>query len=114
MPKPSNRRTVWISPPCQTGARIRLPSILDDLVVPGIFDIDCNASLCVPQAPDFWLRPLLPGDFHTLEKSEHVKDMVAMFHVTGILIYADSDGVSVYGEDVFSRLDEARRHYEAI
>ncbi|KAG7410806.1 hypothetical protein LZL87_002696 [Fusarium oxysporum] len=128
-----------------------LPAVPDDLVVPGIFDFECDECLWVPQAPDVWFRPLLlsvsggyfvnilrflkgrwhylehpwwateggyafepPGDIHTLEVPEDVKEMVTMFHVTGAYIYVDPDGNPVGVEDVFSKLDKARKHYEAV
>ncbi|TKW56996.1 hypothetical protein CTA1_13070 [Colletotrichum tanaceti] len=47
-------------------------------------------------------------------KNWDVRDMVAMFHVTGTLVYVDQGGVSIHGEDVFSKLDKVRRCYEAI
>ncbi|RSL72933.1 hypothetical protein CEP53_000963 [Fusarium sp. AF-6] len=126
----------------------RLPAVPDDLVIPGIFDIECDERLWVPQAPDVWFRPLLfsvsggyfvnilrvrrsgilsrhrhaeggyayepPGDIHTLEVPEDVKEMVTLFHVTGAYIYVDPDGNPVGVEDVFSKLDKARKHYEAV
>ncbi|KAF5970960.1 cupin 2 domain-containing protein [Fusarium coicis] len=127
-------------------------AVPDDIVIPGIFDIECDERLWVPQAPDVWSRPLLlsvsngyfvnilrgrwhylehpwwateggyafetPGDIHTLEVPlkvpEDVKEMVTMFHVTGAYIYVDPDGNPVGVEDVFSKLDKARKHYEAV
>ncbi|EWG46632.1 hypothetical protein FVEG_07046 [Fusarium verticillioides 7600] len=126
-----------------------LPAVPDDLVIPGIFDIECDERLWVPQAPDVWFRPLLlsvsggyfvnilrvrrsgilsrhrhagcvhttvlrgrwhylehpcwateggyafeaPGDIHTLEVPEDVKEMVTMFHVTGAYIYVDPTAI---------------------
>ncbi|KAH0422070.1 hypothetical protein CcaCcLH18_13018 [Colletotrichum camelliae] len=148
----------------------RLPAVPDDLVIPGIFDIECDERLWVPQAPGVWFRPLLfsvsggyfvnilrvrrsgilsrhrhagavhatvlkgrwhylehpwwateggyayepPGDIHTLEVPDDVKEMVTMFHVTGAYIYVDPDGVPVGVEDVFSKLDKAKKHYEEV
>ncbi|KAH7184689.1 RmlC-like cupin domain-containing protein [Fusarium flagelliforme] len=148
----------------------RLPAVPDDLVVPGIFEIECDERLWVPQAPGVWFRPLLfsvsggyfvnilrvrrsgilsrhrhagcvhatvlkgrwhylehpwwateggyayepPGDIHTLEVPEDVKEMVTLFHVTGAYIYVDPDGNPVGVEDVFSKLAKAREHYEAV
>ncbi|KAF5485365.1 hypothetical protein CGCS363_v014765 [Colletotrichum siamense] len=148
----------------------RLPAVPDDLVIPGIFDIECDERLWVPQAPGVWFRPLLfsvsggyfvnilrvrrsgilsrhrhagavhatvlkgrwhylehpwwateggyayepPGDIHTLEVPDDVKEMVTMFHVTGAYIYVDPDGVPVGVEDVFSKLDKAKKHYEDV
>ena len=149
----------------------RLPSVPDDLVVPGILSLDdCDERLWVPQAPGVWFRPLLlsvsggffvnllrvrrsgilsrhrhagcvhatvlrgrwhylehpwwateggyafepPGDIHTLEVPEDVKEMVTLFHVTGAYIYVDPDGNPVGVEDVFSKLSKAKDHYESV
>lgn len=148
-----------------------LPNVPDDLVVPGILDLDnCDERLWVPQAPDVWFRPLLlsvsggffvnilrvrrsgilsrhrhagcvhatvlrgrwhylehpwwateggyafepPGDIHTLEVPDDVQEMITMFHVTGAYIYVDPDGVPVGVEDVFSKLEKAKKHYEEV
>ncbi|KAF7551881.1 hypothetical protein G7Z17_g4722 [Cylindrodendrum hubeiense] len=55
-----------------------------------------------------------PGDIHTLEVPEDVKEMVTLFHVTGAYIYVDPDGNPVGIEDVFSKLQKARKHYEEV
>ncbi|KAF7563219.1 hypothetical protein G7046_g910 [Stylonectria norvegica] len=147
-----------------------LPSVAEDVVVPGAMDIECDERFWVPQADGVWFRPLLfsvsqgyfvnllrvrksgilsrhrhagpvhatvlrgrwhylehpwwateggyayepPGDIHTLEVPDDVKEMVTLFHVTGAYIYVDPDGNTVGIEDVFSKLDKARKHYEAV
>ncbi|WAO94394.1 Cupin-7 domain-containing protein [Fusarium falciforme] len=147
-----------------------LPNVPEDVVVPGVFDLECDERLWVPQAPDVWFRPLLlsvsqgyfvnilrvrksgilsrhrhagpvhatvlkgrwhylehpwwateggyafepPGDIHTLEVPDDVKEMVTMFHVTGAYIYVDPDGNPVDVEDVYSKLSKARKHYEEV
>lgn len=55
-----------------------------------------------------------PGDIHTLEVPEDVTEMVTMFHVTGAYIYVDVDGNPTGVEDVFSKLQKAREHYEKV
>ncbi|KAJ5404482.1 hypothetical protein N7509_004353 [Penicillium cosmopolitanum] len=55
-----------------------------------------------------------PGDIHTLEVPEGVTEMVTLFHVTGAYIYVDRDGVALGIEDVFSKLQAARKHYEEV
>ena len=55
-----------------------------------------------------------PGDIHTLVVPEGVDEMVTMFHVTGAYIYVDPDGIPVGVEDVFSKLEAAREHYESV
>ena len=55
-----------------------------------------------------------PGDIHTLEVPEEVEEMITLFHVTGAYIYVDPDGNAVGVEDVFTKLEAARKHYEAV
>lgn len=55
-----------------------------------------------------------PGDIHTLEVPEGVDEMITMFHVTGAYIYVDVDGTPVGVEDVFSKIQKAREHYEKV
>ncbi len=55
-----------------------------------------------------------PGDIHTLEVPEGVEEMVTLFHVTGAYVYVDPDGVPVGIEDVFTKVDNARKHYESV
>jgi 2,4'-dihydroxyacetophenone dioxygenase len=40
--------------------------------------------------------------------------MITLFHVTGAYIYVDPDGNPTGVEDVFSKLELARKHYEAV
>lgn len=40
--------------------------------------------------------------------------MIALFHVTGAYIYVDPDGNTVGVEDVFTKLEAARKHYEPV
>ncbi|MDP1878270.1 MAG: 2,4'-dihydroxyacetophenone dioxygenase family protein [Actinomycetota bacterium] len=54
-----------------------------------------------------------PGDIHTLVVPDGVTEMVTLFHVTGAYIYVEPDGTATGVEDVFTKLDAARRHYEA-
>lgn len=55
-----------------------------------------------------------PGDIHTLEVPEDVTEMATLFHTTGAYIYVDDDGNTVGIEDVFSKIEKARTHYEAV
>jgi 2,4'-dihydroxyacetophenone dioxygenase len=55
-----------------------------------------------------------PGDIHTLVVPEGVEEMITLFHVTGAYIYVDPDGNPTGVEDVFSKLELARKHYEAV
>jgi 2,4'-dihydroxyacetophenone dioxygenase len=40
--------------------------------------------------------------------------MITLFHVTGAYIYVDPDSNAVGVEDVFAKLEAARKHYEAV
>jgi 2,4'-dihydroxyacetophenone dioxygenase len=40
--------------------------------------------------------------------------MVTLFQVTGSLMYVDPQGASTGYDDVFTRLEKARRHYAAV
>src|SRR3954470_14024808 len=52
-----------------------------------------------------------PGETHTLVVPEGCTEMVTMFQVTGALVYVDPQGASTGYDDVFTRIDKARRHY---
>ncbi len=54
------------------------------------------------------------GDIHTLEVPDGVEEMITLFHVTGAYIYVDPDGNPVGVEDVFTKLEAARKHYEVV
>lgn len=53
-----------------------------------------------------------PGDIHTLEVPADTAEMATLFHVTGAYIYVDASGATVGIEDVFSKIEKARAHYE--
>jgi quercetin dioxygenase-like cupin family protein len=55
-----------------------------------------------------------PGDIHTLVVDDHVAEMITFFNIKGAMIYLDPDGRLVGYEDVFTKLEMCRRHYEAI
>ena len=40
--------------------------------------------------------------------------MITQFHVTGGLVYCDPDGNVTGYDDVFSKLEKARAHYEEV
>ena len=54
------------------------------------------------------------GETHTLYVPEGVDEMITWFHVTGGYTYVDPQGNAVGYEDVFTKIDAARKHYEAI
>lgn len=55
-----------------------------------------------------------PGETHTLVVPDGTSEMITLFHVTGAYVYVDPHGVATGYEDVFTKLEAARRHYEAL
>src|SRR5690606_33529564 len=53
-----------------------------------------------------------PGEIHTLYVPEDVPEMITMFHATGAYVYIDAEGNAVGYEDVFTKIDHCRKHYE--
>jgi hypothetical protein len=51
---------------------------------------------------------------HTLTVDEGVEEMITMFNVNGAMVYVDEKGDTVGYEDVFTKLEMCRRHYEAV
>jgi len=66
----------------------------------------------VATAGDYAFEP--PGETHTLVVPEDVTEMATLFHVTGGYTYVDPHGAALGYEDVFTKLANTRRHYEAI
>ncbi len=54
-----------------------------------------------------------PGETHTLVVDEDVEEMITYFQVNGCMIYVDPDGRQLGYEDVFTKIDLCRAHYEA-
>jgi 2,4'-dihydroxyacetophenone dioxygenase len=52
-----------------------------------------------------------PGETHTLVVPEGCEEMITTFDVQGALIYVDPDGTPIGYDDVFTRLEKARRHF---
>nr|WP_145549751.1 2,4'-dihydroxyacetophenone dioxygenase family protein [Variovorax boronicumulans] len=55
-----------------------------------------------------------PGETHTLYVPEGVPEMITWFHATGGYTYVDPQGVAVGYEDVFTKIEHARRHYRSL
>lgn len=55
-----------------------------------------------------------PGEIHTLVVPEGVDEMITLFHVTGSLLYCDLEGNVVGADDVFTKLELAKQHYEKV
>jgi hypothetical protein len=60
----------------------------------------------------FVLEP--PGETHTLMIPEGCNEMMTVFAVNGALIYLDADGATTGYDDVFTRLEKTRVHYEKV
>jgi quercetin dioxygenase-like cupin family protein len=66
----------------------------------------------VAKAGDYVFEP--PGETHTLIVPDDVKEMATLFHVTGGYTYVDPYGKALGYEDVFTKLENARVHYERV
>lgn len=55
-----------------------------------------------------------PGEIHTLVVPEGVDEMITLFHVTGSLLYCDEDGNVQGADDVFTKLELAKKHYARV
>lgn len=55
-----------------------------------------------------------PGEVHTLVVPDGVDEMITLFHVTGSLLYCDPDGKVVGAEDVFTKLELAKKHFKEV
>lgn len=55
-----------------------------------------------------------PAEIHTLVVPEGVDEMITLFHVTGSLLYCDVDGNVEGADDVFTKLELAKKHYKAV
>jgi 2,4'-dihydroxyacetophenone dioxygenase len=54
-----------------------------------------------------------PGETHTLVVPEDCEEMITLFHITGVMIYADPWGKQTGYEDVFTKVEMCRAHYAA-
>ena len=64
----------------------------------------------VAEAGHFVYEP--PGEIHTLEVPPDCDHMVTFFNITGAMVYVDDDGAQTGYEDVFTKIEMARAHYE--
>lgn len=55
-----------------------------------------------------------PGEVHTLTVPADCPEMITFFNILGAMIYLDEAGAQVGYEDVWSKIDMCRRHYEAV
>src|SRR5215467_9623626 len=55
-----------------------------------------------------------PGEVHTLVVDAPVDEMITMFNVNGAMIYVDEKGETIGYEDVFTKIEMCRKHYEQV
>ena len=55
-----------------------------------------------------------PGETHTLVVDAGVEEMITMFQVNGVMYYVDPWGNGVGYEDVFTKIENCRKHYEEV
>ena len=55
-----------------------------------------------------------PRETHTHVVPEDVAEMNTLFQVNGVMSYVDPWGKPTGFEDVFTKLDRCRRHYESV
>jgi len=55
-----------------------------------------------------------PGEVHTLVVDRDVPEMITLFHVLGAVIYYDDQMRPTGHDDVHTKLEMARRHYEQV
>jgi quercetin dioxygenase-like cupin family protein len=53
-----------------------------------------------------------PGETHTLVVPDDCPEMVTFFNISGAMIYLDDTGRQIGYEDVFSKIEMCRAHYE--
>ena len=53
-----------------------------------------------------------PGEIHTLVVDEGIEEMITLFHVFGALIYYDEENNPVGHDDVHTKLEMCRAHFE--
>lgn len=55
-----------------------------------------------------------PGETHTLCVPDDCDEMITLFTVHGALMYCDPDGNALGNDDVFTRIEKYRAHFEAV
>lgn len=55
-----------------------------------------------------------PGEIHTLIVPDDCPEMITFFNITGCMVYLDEDNRHVGYEDVFTKIDMCRKHYETV
>jgi 2,4'-dihydroxyacetophenone dioxygenase len=55
-----------------------------------------------------------PGETHTLVVPDDCTEMITLFTIHGALIYVDPVGTTLGYDDVFTRIDKYRGHFEKV
>jgi quercetin dioxygenase-like cupin family protein len=66
----------------------------------------------VANAGDYVFEP--PGEAHTLTVPEDCPEMITFFNISGCMIYLDADNRQTGIEDVFTKIDMCRAHYDKV
>ncbi len=66
----------------------------------------------IAQAGMYVFEP--PGETHTLVVDEGVDEMITFFNISGAMIYVDEQEKVVAYEDVHTKIEMCRRHYERV
>ena len=66
----------------------------------------------VASAGDFVYEP--PGETHTLEVPADCDEMITFFNISGAMIYLDEEGRQTAYEDVFTKIEMCKAHYERV
>lgn len=90
-------------------SRHRHPSMVVGYVIRGSWKYDEHPWTAEPGS--FVYEP--PGEIHTLRVPEGVSEMITFFNIMGAMVYVDADGRQNGYEDVHTKIDLCRAHYEA-
>lgn len=55
-----------------------------------------------------------PGEVHTLTVDPHVPEMITFFNISGAMIYLDEEHRTIGYEDVHTKIEMCRKHYEQV
>ncbi len=66
----------------------------------------------VAKAGDYVFEP--PGETHTLVVDADTEEMISFFNISGCMYYVDEAGNHTGYEDVFTKIDMCRAHYEKV
>ena len=55
-----------------------------------------------------------PGEIHTLTVPEDCAEMITFFNISGCMVYLDKDNKQVGFEDVFTKIDMCKKHYDKV